>query len=97
VKLRQGWSGEVGGGRWAKFDLSLDETDLRRLLVDAGIDVDPVELPLTLAFRLLEAEAETLVLAKLVSRYGMDGSTAATRISELSAAKTQALQQIRAR
>ncbi len=52
--------------RWAKFDITLEEEDLRRLVGEEkrrSIDT-------TLAYRLLELEAERLVMAKLVSRYG---------------------------
>ena len=52
--------------KWAKFDITLEEEDLRRLIGEEkrrSIDT-------TIAYRLLELEAERLVMAKLVSRYG---------------------------
>lgn len=68
MQVHQGWSGEVDHNKWAKFDITLDEEDLRRLV---GDDMRRT-IDTTTAYRLLELEAERLVMAKLVSRYGYD-------------------------
>lgn len=72
MQVRQGWSGETAPNTWAKFDITLSEEDLVRIL---GADLyHEVTVPVTLAFGILEAEAEWLVHAKLVTRYGMDAA-----------------------
>lgn len=68
MQVRQGWSGEVDHNKWAKFDITLEEEDLRRLIGNEAKD----HIDTTTAYRLLELEAERLVMAKLVSRYGYD-------------------------
>ncbi len=66
MQVRHGWSGEVDHNKWAKFDITLEEEDLRRLIGDDKRRI----IDTTVAYRLLELEAERLVMAKLVSRYG---------------------------
>lgn len=87
MQVRQGWSGEVAPGRWAKFDVTLDEEDLRRLL---GPDYRKLKaLTPAIAYTILELEAERLVIAKLVNRYGMDRDEGGKAIAELEAQRTQ--------
>jgi hypothetical protein len=96
VQIRQGWSGQVATNpdRWAKFDVSLDETDLTRLLLAAQIPVERLSaVPPRLVFQLLEIEAEILVYAKLVTRYGCPPQNAKTADQE--GAKAMILDQIR--
>lgn len=73
MKVRHGWSGEVKPNVWGKASVELEEDDLRRLLVQAGLPGDhPVSV--ANAYQLLEVEAERLLTAKLISRYGYDGA-----------------------
>lgn len=94
MKVRQGWSGEIEPNRWGKFDLELEEEDLRRLLADAHLPAD-TPVPLALAFQLLENEAEFLVLAKLVTRYGYPNETGRERMAQLTTAKGKLLDKLR--
>lgn len=73
MKVRHGWSGQVSSSpdRWAKLDVELEEEDLRRILTQAGLPAELVHsLPTSVAFTLLEAEAEIMILFKLKSSYG---------------------------
>ncbi len=68
MQVKQGWSGETDHNKWAKFDVTLEEEDLRRLVgEDKRHTIDTA-----VAYRLLELEAERFVMVKLVSRYGYD-------------------------
>lgn len=94
MKVRQGWSGEIEPNRWGKFDIELEEEDLRRTLTDAGLPAD-IPVPLTTAFQLLEIEAERLVLAKLITRYNYPTETGRNRMAELVQARTKLLDKLR--
>jgi hypothetical protein len=80
VQVRHGWSGEVAPNRWAKFDITLEEEDLRRLV---GAGPGTLTLTTTLAYQLLEAEAERLVFDKLIRRYGYDRGDGMQKIHDL--------------
>lgn len=97
MRVTQGWSGEVETSRWAKFSVSVDETDLNRMIVEARVIKNETiaftdellrSLPVSLVFQLLAAEAEKCVLAKLTTSYGMSKEKTVARISQLH--KTQA-------
>ncbi len=84
MRVRQGWSGEVSSNRWAKFDVELEEDDLRRILTNDKLDPSTADkLSTTQAYRLLEIEAERLVLLKLVRRYGYSSAEARQQLSDL--------------
>jgi hypothetical protein len=93
MRVRQGWSGETSPNVWQKISVELEEEDLRRLVVDAGID--PAALPTEAAFQLLEIEAERLVIAKLVGRFGMTVADGAQRVAALGQQRTQLLDMLR--
>ncbi len=100
MQLRQGWSGEVAPGRWAKFDITLEEEDLFRLIANAfgeDFDTDRLldEIPVSQAYQILEIEAEILVLSKLVVRYGMSGDQAVPQIDALRKQQNAILGQLR--
>lgn len=96
MKVRSGWSGEVGPNQWSKFDVELDEVDLRRLLLENDVDPDQT-LSVTQVFQLLEAQAEYLILAKLVTRYprSQDKAEAVEQMSALSASKRNVMAHLR--
>ena len=87
-----GWSGEVTSGVWRKFDVCLDETDLHRILVDWGLDVEPLKMKQSLVFQVLNNEAETFVCAKL-STYGVPGVS--EKLTELANSKQNLKEKIR--
>lgn len=95
VRVRQGWSGEVAPNRWAKFDIELEEDDLRRILSMAQLPFSSAR-SVDLAFQLLEVEAERLVYAKLVNRYGYPTDEGRDKINALNATKAKLLERIRA-
>ena len=76
VRVHQGWSGEIAPNVWAKADVELEEDDLRRLAAEVKIPLDDLpRLPVTFVYRLLEVQAEILLISKLIARYGFDGHT----------------------
>lgn len=83
MHVRQGWSGQVSRDpdRWAKFDIELEEQDLRRVL--AGAALESREVNTAKAFQLLELEAEILIYVKLISRYGFPQTEGSQKIAEL--------------
>ena len=92
MKIRQGWSGEVKPNRWAKFDICLEEEDLRRLL---GPGYQALRnLNTSTAFQLLELEAERLVLIKLISRYGYEPDEGKSSVDKLEQQKRVVRDQI---
>ncbi len=96
MNVRLGWSGEVDPNIWRKVDVSVDETDLRRILIAAGLpETDLYTVPTSLVFILLENEAERLLLAQLTSRHGYPAEMARTRLAELATARTTALATLR--
>ncbi len=95
MKVRQGWSGEVEPNRWAKFDIEVDEIDLIRILVEAGIPVEVgVDLPTATVFQILENEAERLVLVKLITRYNYPQAEGAAKVQKLAATRHQLLEAV---
>lgn len=62
MEFKLGWSAEINGS-WVKMDVSVDETDLLRIVTDHGLDSSALErLRPTEAFTLLESLGEKLVL-----------------------------------
>lgn len=93
MQVKQGWSGEVSPNQWAKVDVTLDEDDLRRILLTAGLEeVDPANLPVYLVFQILDAEAERLVVAKLVTTHGYEGQA---QLAAAQANRQKALAKVR--
>lgn len=96
MEVMQGWSGEVApGNRWAKVKVTLTEVDLSRVLIGAGIEIAPEHVPLTLAFRLLDIEAEKFILVKLVRAHGYPVDDAKPRLLELAQETRDILTKIR--
>ncbi len=96
MQVRQGWSGEVEPNRWAKFDVELDENDLRRLFIEAGIDF-VTDLTTAEAFQLLETEAERLVIVKLITRYNYPQAEGSVKLQRLPAARNVIIDAIKNR
>lgn len=97
MRVRIGWSGEVETNKWAKIDVQMEEVDLERILASNNIAIDTSSLPTSLAYLLLEAEAEGNVLAKLVDQYGYPAPQAEFRRQKLKATKDNILQALRNR
>lgn len=70
VKVRVGNSVELANTEWRKSDVELDETDLTRLLAEAGLPLD-IFIPAQKAFLILEAEGQRLLLAIMIRRYSL--------------------------
>lgn len=91
MQVRHGWSGEVSTNRWAKFDITLEEEDLRRILGEA---YETRNLSTSVAYQLLELEAERLVLAKLVARYGYNPAEGRAAMMKLEQDKQNLVSQV---
>lgn len=98
MQVRLGWSGEIESNLWRKTDVELDETDVYRLLVEAEVfaagsdeSQDIMDkLPTKIAFQLLQAEAEILLMRKLVT-LGYPQDKASLTIGRLTAENTHVL------
>lgn len=74
MRILRGGSAQTPSGKWIKFDVELDESDIQRLLIEHNIEnATPTVREL---FALLEAEAETLVSLKM-EQFGVSGEISA--------------------
>lgn len=98
MMLQRGMTVE-GHGRWDKFDIQLDETDLQRIL-NAYAEDNKVEgrLSSTLnvldAFAILEFEAERMLNVEAASRYGQPTASAKESIAKAASAQLSRLQKV---
>lgn len=96
MRVRQGWSGEIAPNRWAKIDVELDEGDLLRILTGMGIDPNAAnQLDARLVFTLLDNAAETLVTARLISRYQSAAGDLSERMHQLGEARVKLARRVR--
>lgn len=101
MRVRHGWSGQTKRDVWAKFDVELEEDDLRRILAEA--DIAPSShtgmfastMAVSECFQLLENEAERLVIAKLTHRYGFPHDEAAAKLAALAQEKNKIISRLR--
>jgi hypothetical protein len=71
MRVRYGWSGELRSGTWEKIDIELDETDLERILLTAGLShLYPTAITTIQAYMVLDTEAALLLTAKVAQRCG---------------------------
>lgn len=92
MRVRQGWSGEVSNGRWAKVSVELDDVDVSRVLHEEGLlDLAISDIPATLTYQLLDILGERYVMAKLMSRYDYPYDQGMTRLGELNESMRVAL------
>lgn len=82
VKVMLGWSGETDRNVWRKCDVTVDDTDLVRLLVERDISFANSEISTKATFQLLQNEAETLLLKKMLD-HGYPQDTARQRMDQL--------------
>lgn len=68
MEVHIGTSVEMADTSWRRQDITLDETDLKRLLIAAGLEPDAF-VPTQIAFLILEAEAQRLLMAMMISRF----------------------------
>jgi hypothetical protein len=95
MKVKQGWSGEVESNKWAKVGVELDEDDLGRLLRQHGITTNPSDVPLMMAFSILELMTERLVLLKLMVRHGYPQDQGVKELEESDLALKSLMDQVR--
>lgn len=93
MRIGHGWSGEIATNRWVKLKVELDENDLIRLLREAGLSSE-TQLRTVDAFRLLDAEAERLLLAKMIERYGYPEEQGRQQIADLLSAKKNVIDRL---
>lgn len=68
MQVRVGNSVEMADGSWKKQDITLDEIDLQRLLVETGLSPETY-VSSQRVFQILEAEAQRLLMALMIARY----------------------------
>ncbi len=95
MRVKQGWSGEIEPNKWAKVSVEVDEQDLARMLREADIDVTLDRVPLLTAYSLLEAEAERLVLLKLMIRLGYPQEQGSKELAAFEQSKINMLDNLR--
>lgn len=88
MQVRVGNSVEMADGSWRKQDITLDEDDLFRLLEEANCDVGQTNISSQEAFQILEAEAQRLLLAMMITRYSTM-MRSSENIAQVEAYKTQ--------
>lgn len=97
MQVRNGWTGEVTPGRWSKVDVTADESDLRRVLIEAGLSLDlTASMTTAQVWTILDAEAERFVLLALVAREGYPLAEAKPKIEAASARKAAVLKALSA-
>jgi hypothetical protein len=90
-----------GDHHWHKAEVELDETDLLRLIVEAGFEpgvnaLDTVDLSVRDAFNLLEVETEILLGAALVLNGGLDKETYVSARATLESRKAKTVEKVKA-
>ena len=94
MQVRHGWSGETRPNGWDKTDVTVDEGDLARILITAGLPVEMSRsLSTTVAYQLLDIEAERLLIAK-ITRFGYPVEQAQQRLAELNAHRRAVLDKL---
>lgn len=97
MQVRLGWSGEIEPNVWRKADVTMDDFDLDRLLTQAGLpSFDTGALSTKVCFQLLQAEAELLLMGKLMN-LGYPKAKASAKILQLEAENTHILKAIKAK
>lgn len=82
MQVHLGWSGEAANGQWVKFDVTVDETDLRRVLARAGIPED-TKATTKDAYVLLSTEADILLLTTRMRHTGLSAEDAHAELEPL--------------
>jgi hypothetical protein len=77
VRVVRGGSAETASGKWFKFDVELDESDLQAIVIKHGIDSD--ELTVGNKFSILSKQAEVLVTIQMESQ-GLQGEQTAVEM-----------------
>jgi hypothetical protein len=97
MKVTLGASIEQANGQWWKCDVELDETDLVRILVQMD-GPDPARLNTGDVFKILEPEAQRLLLADLMIRHPSTRTEENQRqMLEAAAQRDKAVEQVKAR
>lgn len=96
MRVRAGWSGEMANQSWRKADVDCDESDIVRIAMEFSFN--PSQVTTVLAYRLLEAEANRLLMAQLIQRFGPQFGTDAYRAEyqRYDSDRTQAINEVRA-
>ena len=88
---------ELANGQWVKSEITIEEVDLGRILTDAGLAPD-LHIPSMLVFQLLEAEAQTMLLAQMMIRFetAMRSQENLAELNKYKSAKESTLAKIKA-
>ena len=96
MQVMIGWTGETEPNRWRKIEVTLDETDLLRMLKENDLFSDG--LTTVDVFKLLEIEANRLVLSEIATRFnGMTGDQYKVEMSLLDIKKMSQIEKIKSK
>lgn len=83
MKFTTGYSREhPGGQKWSKMDITLEEVDIKRFLMENDIDPETVISP-AVAFQLMWLEAERYMIIHQNAEKLIDNDAATAEVSRL--------------
>lgn len=100
VRIRHGWSGEYASNKWGKYDVTVDDEDLWRLLTENGLDEiheEALRLTTVETFILLDAEAQRFLLAGMIAKYGYPAEAGTEEMNRLTGRRDAVIASIKAR
>lgn len=94
MKVDCGYSQEHSDGKWSKHGVIVEEEDLKRMLVEAGLEPG-IHMAPHLVWQLLTFEGESLLLASQLSKGLVTKDYVSVKMGELSKAKQSILKSIK--
>jgi hypothetical protein len=95
MEVRDGWNTEMGR---LKFDVTVDESDLARLLIEYGMEPgDRARLTTIESFQLLSAEAQYLSAGAAIQRGILPPAQGQPKLDELRDKRFSLISAVRAR
>lgn len=91
MEVREGANGDYG--KW-KFDVAVDEMDLRRILYAAGWSGRRDHIPAALAFKILQTEAQMFLYHTIASKYDYPAEDAKKKIEAALAEQKSAVKKL---
>lgn len=96
MRVRQGWSGEHRPNQWGKIDVTCDETDLSRLINDAGLPQEVLTaITAKQSFLLLNYESQRDLIACLIAQYNYPQDKGLEEMASFQVYRDNILQQLR--
>lgn len=94
MQVTTGYSQEHHDGKWSKMDVTVEEADLHRFLVEK--DIDPtVHIRPAAVWTLMSAEADSFLIVRQLTQGLIDEETAKTRMSAVRATQEKIINEIK--